>query len=384
MRPLKRVWGVKVKRYKAFKFRLYPNKEQQALLAKFFGCTRFVYNYYLSMRKDVYETDKRTLSYKEMAEDLVRLKKEKEFLKEVDSIALQQCLRHLDIAYCNFFKNAKTGYPRFKSRKRGHDSYSTVLVNNNIRLEDGCLVLPKLKKVAIRQHRQIPQDYILKSVTVSKTPTDEYYAALLYEYEADIRQVSPVRVIGLDYSMSHLFVSSEEEVQVEEEFLHHYRRAQKKLAREQRRLSHCQKGSRRYGKQKKRVASVHEKIANQRKDCLHKKSRQIANAYDVVCIEDLDMKAMSQGMHFGKSVSDNGWGMFTDYLQYKLEEQGKKLIKVDKWYPSSKTCHVCGYQKEDLKLSEREWTCPICHTRHDRDRNASINIKEEGMRMLAA
>lgn len=117
---------------------------------------------------------------------------------------------------------------------------------------------------------------------------------------------------------------------------------------------------------------------------MQKKSRQIANAYDVVCIEDLDMKAMSQGMHFGKSVSDNGWGMFTDYLQYKLEEQGKKLIKVDKWYPSSKTCHVCGYQKEDLKLSEREWTCPICHTRHDRDRNASINIKEEGMRMLAA
>ena len=373
-----------MKRYKAFKFRLYPNKEQQALLAKFFGCTRFVYNYYLSMRKDVYETDKRTLSYKEMAEDLVRLKKEKEFLKEVDSIALQQSLRHLDIAYCNFFKNAKTGYPRFKSRKRGHDSYSTVLVNNNIRLEDSCLVLPKLKKVVIRQHRQVPQDYILKSVTVSKTPTDEYYASLLYEYEADIRQISPVRVIGLDYSMSHLFVSSEEEVQVEEEFLHHYRRAQEKLAREQRRLSHCQKGSRRYGKQKKRVASVHEKIANQRKDCLHKKSRQIANAYDAVCIENLDMKAMSQGMHFGKAVSDNGWGMFTDYLQYKLEEQGKKLIKVDKWYPSSKTCHVCGYKKEDLKLSEREWTCPICHTRHDRDRNASINIKEEGMRMLAA
>lgn len=384
MRPLKRTWGVKMKRYKAFKFRLYPNKEQQALLAKFFGCTRFVYNYYLSMRKDVYETDKRTLSYKEMAEDLVRLKKEKEFLKEADSIALQQSLRHLDIAYCNFFKNAKTGYPRFKSRKRGHDSYSTVLVNNNIRLEDGCLVLPKLKKVVIRQHQQIPQDYILKSVTVSKTPTDKYYASLLYEYEADIRQISPVRVIGLDYSMSHLFVSSEEEVQVEEEFLHHYRRAQEKLAREQRRLSHCQKGSCRYGKQKKRVASVHEKIANQRKYCLHKKSRQIANAYDVVCIEDLDMKAMSQGMHFGKSVSDNGWGMFTGYLQYKLEEQGKNLIKVDKWYPSSKTCHVCGYKKEDLKLSEREWTCPICHTRHDRDRNASINIKEEGIRMLAA
>lgn len=188
------------------------------MLAKFFGCTRFVYNYYLSMRKDVYETDKRTLSYKEMAEDLVRLKKEKEFLKEVDSIALQQSLRHLDIAYCNFFKNAKTGYPRFKSRKKGHESYSTVLVNNNVRLEDGCLVLPKLKKVVIRQHRQIPQDFILKSVTVSKTPTDKYYASLLYEYEADIRQISPVRVIGLDYSMSHLFVSSEEEVQVRKNF----------------------------------------------------------------------------------------------------------------------------------------------------------------------
>ena len=373
-----------MKRNKAYQFRIYPDTAQKALLSKTFGSVRYVYNHYLAMRKEAYELDKRSVSYRETANDLVHLKKEKPFLKEVDSIALQQSLRHLDTAFQNFFRNAQTGYPRFKSRKNHRDSYTTVCVNHNIRLEEGFLVLPKLKKVKIRQHRCIPEDHVLKSVTISRTPAEDYYASLLFEFEAEIRPVEPEKVIGLDFSMSHLFVSSEEEVYVEEDFLHHYRRSQEKLAREQRRLSHCQKGSNRYNRQKKKIARIHQRIADQRKDCLHKKSRQIANAYDAVCIEDLDMKGMSRALHFGKSVADNGWGMFTRFLSYKLEEQGKKLVKVDKWYASSRICHVCGHKREELKLSEREWICPVCNTCHDRDVNASINIKREGLRILAA
>ena len=184
--------------------------------------------------------------------------------------------------------------------------------------------------------------------------------------------------------MHDLFVSSEDEVQVDEQFLHHYRKSQNRLAREQRILSHRKKGSNRYDKQRRKVALLHEKIANQRKDYLHKQSRQIANAYDLVCVEDLNMQGLSQALNFGKSVSDNAWGMFLRFLDYKLAEQGKMLVKIDKWFPSSKTCHECGYVLEELSLSTRTWECPVCHAVHDRDRNAAKNIKMEGMRMLSA
>ena len=293
-------------------------------------------------------------------------------------------MRHLDAAFQNFFRDNKIGYPKFKSKKRRHDSYSSVCVNNNIRLECGTLVLPKIGKVRIKQHRIIPEGYGLQSVTVSKTPTGHYFASLLFEYETDIQPVKPVNIIGLDFSMHDLFVSSEDEVQVDEQFLHHYRKSQNRLAREQRILSHRKKGSNRYDKQRRKVALLHEKIANQRKDYLHKQSRQIANAYDLVCVEDLNMQGMSQALNFGKSVSDNAWGMFLRFLDYKLAEQGKMLVKIDKWFPSSKTCHECGYVLEELSLSTRTWECPVCHAVHDRDRNAAKNIKMEGMRILSA
>mgnify|MGYP003314459044 CR=1 FL=1 len=191
-------------------------------------------------------------------------------------------------------------------------------------------------------------------------------------------------MIGLDFSMHDLFVSSEEEVQTDEQFLHRYRRSLDQLAKQQRILSHRKKGSNRYYKQKKKIAILHEKIANQRKDYLHKLSRQIANAYDLVCVEDLNMKDMSRALNFGKSVADNGWGMFIRFLDYKLSELGKKLVKIDKWFPSSKKCHVCGYTNTDLTLSTRSWQCPDCQTVHDRDKNAAQNIKAEGMRMIFA
>ena len=370
--------------HKAYKFRIYPNTEQQVLLARTFGCVRLVYNHYLEAKTKSYEETRKSLSYAKCAADLVSFKKENPFLKEVDSIALQQALRHLDAAFQNFFREKKVGYPKYKSRKQRHDSYSSVCVKNNIRLECGTIVLPKIGRVRIKQHRIIPEGYVLKSVTVSKTPTGKYFASVLFEYEADIQKVEPGNIIGLDFSMHDLFVSSEDEVQVDEQFLHHYRKAQDRLAREQRILSHRKKGSRRYDRQRRKVALLHEKIANQRKDYLHKQSRQIANAYDLVCVEDLNMKGISQALNFGKSVSDNAWGMFLRFLDYKLTEQGKMLVKIDKWFPSSKTCHECGYILKELSLSTRKWECPVCHAVHDRDRNAAKNIKTEGMRMVFA
>ena len=184
--------------------------------------------------------------------------------------------------------------------------------------------------------------------------------------------------------MHNLFVSSEEDMQVDEQFLHYYRKALGRLTRQQRILSHRNRGSKRYDKQRKRIALLHEKIANQRKDYLHKLSRQITNAYDLICVEDLNMQGMSQALNFGKSVADNAWGMFLRFLDYKSAELGKKFVKIDKWFASSKTCHVCGYVHEELTLSNRKWKCPACQTEHDRDKNAAQNIKAEGMRMVFA
>lgn len=363
---------------KAYKFRIYPNQEQKVLFAKTFGCVRFIYNRMLSDKIAHYEETGKNLS-----NTPAQYKSEFEFLKEVDSLALANAQLHLQTAYNNFFRDKKVGFPKYKSKKNHHFSYTTNFTNGNIRLENGHLVLPKIKAVKIKQHREVPIDYILKSVTISKTPTDKYYASILYEYEAIIKAVEPVKSIGLDFSMHDLFVSSENDIKVEEEFLKFYRKSQDKLAKEQKILSHRQKGSNRYYQQKMRVAKVHEKVANQRKDYLHKKSREISNSYDVICIEDLNMQGMSQALNFGKSVADNAWGMFTTFLSYKLVEQGKQVVKIDKWYPSSKTCHVCGYINQDLKLSDRIWVCDCCHTLLDRDKNASINIKNKGLETLS-
>lgn len=366
--------------HKAYKFRIYPTSYQEQLLSRTFGCVRLVYNHYLSERKRTYEESGKSLSYSKCASDLVSFKKEHPFLKDVDSIALQQSLRHLDTAFANFFRNKSFGYPKYKSKKNHHDSYSSVCVNNNIRLEEGFLILPKIGKVKVKVHCEISSNHILKSVTVSRTPSGKYHASLLYEYEADITPKEIKTVIGLDFSMSDLFVSSEEELCPDPEFLHHYRKTMEKLAKEQRVLSHRKKGSNRYYNQRKKIALLHEKISNQRKDYLHKLSRQIANAYDMVCVENLDMRAMSKALNFGTSVADNGWGMFLSFLDYKLSLQGKKLVTIDKWFASSKTCHVCGYILSELTLSTRKWECPVCHCVHDRDKNAAINIKQEGIR----
>lgn len=360
---------------KAYKFRIYPNSEQQIMFAKTFGCVRFIYNQMLADKIKY---------YKECGKDLcdntpAKYKATYEWLKEVDSMALCNAQMNLQAAYSSF-KNHKTGFPKFKSKRRSKNSYTTNCINGNIRIQNGYLKLPKTGLVKLKQHRQIPTNYKLKSVTISQNPSGKYYASVLFEYENQVSKITPQTFLGLDFSMHELYKDSNGN---EPKYPRYYRQAEKQLAREQRKLSHMQKGSKNREKQRIKIAKLHEKTANQRKDFLHKQSRQIANVYDCVAIENLNMKAMSQALNFGKSVSDNGWGMFTAFLKYKLEEQGKVLKKLDKFFASSQICSCCGYKNPETKnLSIRAWDCPQCGTHHDRDVNAAINIRNEGMRLV--
>ena len=333
---------------KAYKFRIYPNREQKTLFAKTFGCVRFIYNKMLDDKIKYYEKTK-----KKRNNTPAQYKKEFPWLKEVDSLALANAQMNLQKAYNNFFRDPKVGFPKFKSRHKTRASYTTNNQKGTVALENGHLKLPKAGYVKVKQHRAIPEDYRIKSVTISQNP---------------------------DFSMHELYRDSNGN---EPAYPGYYRKAEQKLKREQRKLSKMQKGSKNRGKQRIRVARMHEKVAAQRRDFLHKQSRKIADAYDCVCIEDLDMKAMSQALHFGKSVLDNGWGIFVNFLKYKMEEQGKQLVKVGRFFASSQLCSVCGYKNTETKdLRIRAWICPKCGTHHDRDVNAAVNIRNEGMRLM--
>ena len=304
------------------------------------------------------------------------------WLKEVDSLALANAQMNLQTAYNSFFRNPKIGFPKFKSKKSNRRSYTTNCVNGNISIDNGFLKLPKVGLVKLKQHRLILSNYKLKSVTISQTPSGKYYASVLFEYENQIQEQELHDFLGLDFSMHGLYKDSNGN---EPAYPRYYRQAEERLKREQRKLTLMQKGSKNRSKQRIKVANLHEKVANQRKDFLHKQSRQIVNAYDCVCIENLDMKTMSQSLNFGKSVTDDGWGMFVTFLKYKLEETGKRLVKVNKFFASSQICNVCGYKNTATKnLSIRAWDCPKCGAHHDRDINAAINIRNEGMRLVLA
>lgn len=364
---------------RAYKYRLYPTKEQELFFAKSFGCCRFLYNRMLADKIAAYQENgvmKRCTP--------AQYKKEFPWLKEVDSLALANVQLHLEQAYRSWFTQKKTGFPKFKSKKRSRRSYTTNLVNGNIVVREGGIKLPKAGEVKAVIHRKAPETYNLKSVTISQEPSGEYYASVLYEYEAvenqAVSESQGMKIAGIDFAMNGLGVMSDG---TRFDYPGYYRKASKKFAAEQRKLSHCEKGSRNYQKQRRRVASRHQKVKNQRKDFQHKLSRSLADRYDIIAVEDLDMKAMSQCLKFGKSVMDNGNGQFISMLEYKLREKGKKLVKIDRFFPSSKKCSKCGKVKAELKLSERIYRCG-CGNEMDRDVNAAVNIREEGFRLMYA
>lgn len=360
---------------KAYKYRLYPNKEQEILLAKTFGCVRFIYNKMLSDKIEHYKETKEKLN-----NTPAQYKKEFEWLKEVDSLALANAQMNLQTAYNNFFRSPKVGFPKFKSRKRNRFSYTTNNQNGTVSIKDGKLRLPKIGLVKIKLHRLIPEGQKIKSATITKTPSGKYYAAILVEYEQEIPyiELDKNKAIGLDYASHSFYVDSQGR---EADYPKFYRNAQEILAREQRKLSLMKYGSNNYLKQKIRVARFQEHISNQRTDWIHKLSTRLANEYDYICVEDINMQNMAQSLKLGKSTNDNGFGMFRTILAYKLADRGKKLIKIDKWFPSSKMCRFCGNINHELTLSDRVWTCE-CGQVLNRDENAAINIMNVGLSMV--
>lgn len=376
-----------MKGQRAYKFRLYPDREQAELFQKTFGCCRFLYNHMLADKTEMYE---KTGKMKRLTP--AGYKKDHPWLKEVDSLALANVQLHLESAYKKYFSQEKAGHPKFKSKHRSRKSYTTNVVNGNIRVEGGKLRLPKAGYVKIRCHREIPEDYVLKSVTVSMEPSGKYYAALLYEYPVSENQAGGKNmaareragtggtpdVLGIDFAMQGMAVFSDGS---RAGYPMYYRKAQERISREQRKLSHCRKGSRNYGKQKRILAKCYEKVRNQRKDYLHKLSRKIADGHDAAAVEDIDMKGMSRCLKFGKSVMDDSYGAFRNMLGYKLKDQGKELVVVGRFFPSSRMCSRCGHVKEELRLDERIYRCG-CGNCMDRDVNAAVNIREEGRRIL--
>ena len=363
---------------KAYKYRIYPNKKQQELIQKTFGCTRFVYNYYLNKRKEMYENDKTTFTYNMCSKDLTSLKKDLEWLKEVDSVGLQSSLKDLDYAYQKFFKE-HTGYPKFKSKKNRYKSYKTKNTNNCLDFINKHIKLPKLGLVKVRD-KQIPQGRILNA-TISQEPNGHYYCSICCT-DVELEQLPKTnRNIGLDLGLVDFAILSDGTKIENPRF---FEKSEQKLAKLQRELSRKTIGSSRWEKARLKVAKLQKHIANQRNDFLQKLTTTIVSNYDVIAIEDLDVKSMKEtdSKTRNKRVGDVSWSEFRRMLTYKSQWYGKELSVIDRYYPSSQICHVCGHR--DGKKSEdiRFWICPHCHSELDRDINASINILNEGLRLL--
>ena len=355
--------------YRTYRFRLYPNKVQIDLLSKHFGCARFVYNYFLNQRIEQYKLTGKSDNYYAQSKCLTELKKQEttEWLKEVDSQALQFSIRCLEAAYTNFFRK-RAKFPRFKS-KRSKNSYTAPKYAS---IADNRLFIPKFREgIKCRVHREIKGK--IGKVTVSKTPSGKYFVSVFTEEDYTMPIKKTNESVGLDMGLKDLVVTSEGETFNNNRYTRKY---EHKLAIAQRHLSRKKKGSIGFENQRLKVARLYEKISNSRADYLHKCSNSLVRRYDTICIEDLNVKGMVKNHHLAKSISDASWGSFVTMLTYKAEWNGKKIVKVDRYFPSSQTCSACGYINKQIKdLSIRDWECPVCHTHHNRDVNAAINFR---------
>ena len=370
---------------KAYRCRLYPNKEQAALIEKTFGACRWVWNLALETKKSAWEVGRSNLSYYDLDKMLPRWKSVCLWLKDVDSQALKQALRDLDKAYQNFFRRVrngeKPGYPKFKSRRDGTQSYRTPCGRGAVAVVGRKHVkLPKLGKVKCRITQ--PIEGRILNATIKRVPSGKYYVIICCTDVPETEMpMGENQVLGIDAGIKDMMTRSDGIKVPNHRFL---RQSERKLRREQRKLSRRKKGSANWCKQKRKVALVYERVSNQRRDTIHKATTQAVRESQAIAVEDLNVNGMTRNHHLAKSVSDASMSEIIRQLQYKCDWYGRDFVKVDRWFPSSKTCGECGCVFDDLTLSMREWTCPECGTHHDRDMNAARNIAREGARLLAS
>ena len=359
---------------KAYKIRCYPTEQQKELILKTFGCCRWYWNQALNDNINYYKENKKSKIITP-----AQYKKEFEWLKEIDGQAL--CFTQMDLqsAFTGFFKQPNKGFPKFKSKKYSKNSYKTMVAKGFI-IDENTIKLPKLGKIKIVNHRH--KVGTAKSCTISMTPTNEFYLSILWKEDKEVDKINvnnEGKSIGIDLGLTDLAICSDGQ---KFPILQSLRKNLNKLKKEQRRLSKMKKGSNNYNRQKFKIAKLHQHIANQRKDYLHKISYKLTNENQVICLEDLNVKGMMKNKHLALSIADVGWRMFINMLEYKSEDKGGMVIKIDRWFPSSQICNKCGTITGKKPLHIRNWICPNCGTNHDRDINASINILNEGKRLL--
>ena len=361
---------------KSYKYKLLPNEEQSVLLNKHFGSIRFIYNYFLNERKNEYESNKNILNYYDNAKALTELKKEDDYLwlKEINSQSLQDSLKNLETAYKNFFK-FKKGFPRFKSKKHKN----SFAVPQSVKVKGEYLHIPKFKDgIKMIKHRDFKGT--IKSCTISLSTTNEYFVSILVNTD-HIPYDKTGKTVGIDLGLKDFIITSDEKKYKNSKYTKTYAR---RLKAAQQHLSRKIKGSNRNKEQRLKVTKIHKKITNSRIDNLHKVSTDLVRKYDNIILEDLNIKSMIKNPKLSKYIADASWGKFIELLTYKTSWNDKNIIHIDRFFPSSKTCNKCGYINQDLNLNMREWTCKRCHSHHDRDINASINILKEGFKIISA
>lgn len=361
---------------KSYKYKILPSEEQKQLLNKFFGCTRYIYNWGLNLKTQAYKEQGKSLSYNDLAKQLTTLKQQEEtsFLCECANESLQQSLRNLENAFTGFFRK-KTKYPNFKSKKKSKES--TKFINCvHFDFDDWMVKIPKIGWVKLCKNRIWNQDSCKQgTVTVSRDRCGTYWISVVVNNQQPNKNKKPIKTqtsIGVDLGIKDYAILSDG---IKYNNPKHLNKSQKMLAHWQKNFARTKQGSNRHEKARLQVTKCYRKITNQRNDFLHKLSTDLVRNYDTICLEDLNVKGMEQNHHLAKAITDAAWGEFVRQLSYKSEWYGKNVVFIGRYEPSSKLCHCCGYINKELKLSDREWICPECGEHHDRDINAAINIK---------